>query len=219
MYEHLNIQHTNLSSTNIQHTNRLSMVSFPCAFSPKTSHIRTGVASTAHVVGAEIHLELSVPHAPRGVLYEESAGWRNAWNMQAILLRTMDSYSDYSDSWNTNCMTCKFRPQPTVSHRNSEFSDVFSISKAAFHDFSMTAVTGLAMTFRLAIPFGHDGWDDSSRFLLKLRIMWHGKPPCLMVILSGMALKKIGFGTLRNITIRIYVSLSLYICMIYIWYI
>jgi hypothetical protein len=83
----------------------------------------------------------------------------------------------------------------------------------------MTAVTGLAMTFRLAIPFGHDGWDDSSRFLLKLRIMWHGKPPCLMVILSGMALKKIGFGTLRNITIRIYVSLSLYICMIYIWYI
>lgn len=162
-------------------------MSFPCAFSPKTSHIRTGVASTAHVVGAEIHLELSVPHAPRGVLYEESAGWRNAWNMQAILLRTMDSYSDYSDSWNTNCMTCKFRPQPTVSHRNSEFSDVFSISKAAFHDFSMTAVTGLAMTFRLAIPFGHDGWDDSSRFLLKLRIMWHGKPPCLMVILSGMA--------------------------------
>ena len=74
-------------------------MSFPCAFSPKTSHIRTGVASTAHVVGAEIHLELSVPHAPRGVLYEESAGWRNAWNMQAILLRTMDSYSDYSDSW------------------------------------------------------------------------------------------------------------------------
>ena len=73
MYEHLNIQHTNLSSTNIQHTNRLSMVSFPCAFSPKTSHIRTGVASTAHVVGAEIHLELSVPHAPRGVLYDTKA--------------------------------------------------------------------------------------------------------------------------------------------------
>ena len=115
-------------------------------------------------------------------------------------------------------MTCKFRPQPTVSHRNSEFSDVFSISKAAFHDFSMTAVTGLAMTFRLAIPFGHDGWDDSSRFLLKLRIMWHGKPPCLMVIiLSGMALKKIGFGTLRNITIRIYVSLSLSIYVLYIY--